>query len=436
MSTVSFGFSVSWPSSTIPKLQSADDRVNPLGNPLTTVEISTLAALPSVAGCLGLYFTPLLTDNLGRKSTLVTISTVVVLSMLSLAFAREIYLYYISLFVNGFCTSCLMAVVSVYNTEITDNNNRGRINCLMGASVPFGAILVYLSGSASVRTICIVGTITPAMFLVLSIFLPETPMYLLTSKKDSECLKALQRLRGTKNVEEEYLQMKRNVRQSDSKKCILDVFKTRASIRSFGYTMELLMTQTFSGIFVLGAFMGPIFDEAGAYLTGNAIGVLAGVVQIVFVVVASLFVERLGRKPLLFASMGCCVGCLAVLSVYFYLKSLDSMWIERVKWLPVIIVIMYYISYSVGVGPVPFALACELFSNELRAVGFSTALILSNAIIFVTLFAFPLISEAFGVHVNLVICCVLSVIVGFLIHRTVPETRGKSLNEIQKILSD
>nr|QJX15793.1 major facilitator superfamily protein [Phyllotreta armoraciae] len=244
---------------------------------------------------------------------------VVIVSMLALAFSQQIYVYYISVFINGFSTSCLMAVVSMYNTEIADNDNRGRINCLLGMSVPLGNAIAYLSGNASLRTICFVGTITPSIFLVLSFFLSETPIFLLTAKKEDECLKALKRLRGTNDVEDEYVQIKKSTQQTDSKKyTIIDVFRTRASIRSFCYTIELLMTEVFSGIFLLGAFMGPIFNEAGAFITGNSIGALASIVQVLLVIVASLFIDRLGRKPLLFASMSGCVVCLAALSVYFY----------------------------------------------------------------------------------------------------------------------
>ncbi|CAH1111082.1 unnamed protein product [Psylliodes chrysocephalus] len=384
---VSFGFSLAWPSSVIPQLKSDDPEVNPLTTVCTTLHISILAALPFFGSCLGLIYMPASADNLGRKKTLFNVSLVLLMSFTTLAFAKQIYIYFVCVFINGFCEALLVATVSVYNSEISTDRIRGKVSCFSGMCVPFGSLLGYYSGGSSVKTIAMIGTVCPSLFLLLSFFLPESPIFLAT--KELKCLKSLEALRGTVDVEMEFTKMTETETVKQPKRS--DLFKGGPSSKAFLLCLEIALAQEATGIFILGVFMAPIFNESDSYLSGNYLGVLAGLIQIIFVFIASFFIDRWGRRPLLLCSNVFCIFSLFVLGLYFYLQLTRPDLVENLRWLPIFGISVYYSGYSI---------------------------------------------EQIGIHFSLWICCVSSIIASFLIYFTLPETKGKSFAEIQNILAE
>nr|QJX15792.1 major facilitator superfamily protein [Phyllotreta armoraciae] len=428
---ISYGFTTSWSSSIIPQLQSNNSEVNPLSRPITALETSALAALPSVFGMLGVFgllVTSKISDKAGRKATLLFVAITVILSYLVLAFAKHISIYYICLACIGWCDGLMILNLSAYNSEISLNRDRGKLLCLQGIMVPAGSTIAYFSGYTSVRNIAFIALICPSLFLGLSYFLPESPLSLVNDEK--RCTQVLERLRGTKHVDMEYLLLKKS--KTNAKKfTVLDVFKSRAPIKGFLLSVGLFAAQSVSGIYMLTAFMAPIFNEAGSYISGNAIGVMAGFIQIICVFCAAFFVERLGRRPLLLSSNIFIILNLSCMGAYFYLRQTEVLLYGQLQWLPILLVATYYIAYSIGMGPLPWTIMCDLFSNDLRTVGFSIVVVISYLQVFLILFSIPLIGEAMGIYFCVWLQCGMSMMAFIGIYFTIPETRGKSIEEMQ-----
>ncbi|CAG9859266.1 unnamed protein product [Phyllotreta striolata] len=432
---VTYGFSTSWPSSIIPKLQSNNTEVNPLSAPITPIETATLAALPLVfntIGIIALLVTSKISDKIGRKMSLICAAAVICLCYLILAFAKYISIYFLCLALIGLCDGVITINLAAYNSEIAQDSNRGKVMCFQGLCVPIGNTVAYFAGFTNVKTIAGIGIICPMSFLCLSYFLTESPVFLVSN--EARCKKALERLRGTKDVEMEFLTIKKS--KDDFRKfTIFDIFKSRASIKSFALSVELFSAEIASGAFLLTAFMAPIFDDSRSYVSGNSIGVISGGIQIVFVFFVSFLVERLGRKPLLLFSSIFVVLNLFCLGVYFYLINNDILVNGEYGWIPLFLVVSYYMVYSVGLGPIPFTMTCELFSHDLKKIGISAVMIVTNIQVFIVLFSFPLITEAIGVHFCLWLYCLLSIFAFVAIYITIPETKGKCMSEIQDNLA-
>ncbi|CAG9859265.1 unnamed protein product [Phyllotreta striolata] len=430
----SFGFTSSWPSSIIPKLQSNSTEINPLPAPITSLQTSILAALPSISGLvglLGLAIAPNISDRVGRKSTLVCAAVAVATAYVVLVFAKSISIYFVCLSIIGFSDSVMLTNLAAYNSEISLDRNRGKILCLQGLAAPVGNTIAYFAGFTNTRTIALIGTMLPLLFLCLCYFLPESPVFLVHDEE--RCRRALETLRGTKEVEMEFLTIKKTIDES-KKVTIIDMFKSRPSVKSFLLSQELFTAQVVSGIYTITAFMAPIFNESG-YVSGNSIGVIAGGIQILCVFAVSFLVERLGRRPLLLFSSISIILNLLCLGAYFYLIQSGIILTGQYGWVPLLLVVLYYVSYSIGLGPMPFTLMCELFSNNFRKIGITSIMIVCFVQIFLALFSFPLIAEAIGVHYCLWIYCALSTIAFVVICVTMPETKGKCMSEIQDSLA-
>lgn len=116
------------------------------------------------------------------------------------------------------------------------------------------------------------------------------------------------------------------------------------------------------------------------------------------------------------------------------MKETESSFVEYIRWLPVFSIIIFIISYGLGLGSIPAGYIGELFPTELRSTGVSTALIIGNVIYSAFDFIFPLLSEAFGISFPLFLYSVLTFLGFALLYFCIPETRGKSFNEIQLLL--
>lgn len=162
-----------------------------------------------------------------------------------------------------------------------------------------------------------------------------------------------------------------------------------------------------------------------------------GGMQVFGTLLSSLVVDRLGRRVLLLASGS--VMCVSVLTlgVYQLLLSDDSnQMASRVGWLPIAALCLYVTLFSVGFGPVPWLMLGEIFASDVKGPASALANMTSFAMSFVLSLLFPLARQSIGSGPTFIIfsCfCALSVLfVAFV----VPETKGKSLNEIQRMLAE
>lgn len=166
----------------------------------------------------------------------------------------------------------------------------------------------------------------------------------------------------------------------------------------------------------------------------DAAAIIVAVVQAVFAYVAVALIEKANRRFFLVLSSSGMLVCLAALGMYFHLQKLEISF-SGLGILPLASLVLYIVFFSMGMGPVPWMIMGELFAAEIKGVASGLAVMTNWMLTFVVTFSFPLMNTGLGGHVTFYIFAVIMALGTTFIHLVVPETRGKSLQEIQRILS-
>lgn len=436
---VALGCTSIWTSPVIPKLRSDNSEVNPLGQPATTFQISMIAGLPALGCILGPIFLEKPLNIWGRRKTLMVLSILCIIILVFTAYARHLYTYYVLRVLLGVVIGCFVGAVPIFIAEISENHNRAKYGCLMGFFVPIGNLYGYLIGSIfSVKIFTILCGMPLAInFILMLLLVPESPVFLASKNKKDKALKVMCKLRNnsaddnTKAYQEMELMLKQS-EKGDSN--IWSFFKTKRFRRGFIITLGLNTLQFFSGMTPIMAFLGPTFDAANVGISGDYIAIFVAMVKIVSLFVASLYVEKLGRRPLLLiSSLGSALTLFAI-GLYFQLESTNSNISYRMSWLPVVCIVLFIVAYSVGIGPIPMAVMSEMFPNEARSISVSIIVFFTSVSIFVITFCFPIFVEAFGNAFCFWIFSGSCFVGVFFVYYMVPETKGKSFAEIQQML--
>lgn len=438
MSVIVGAGSFVWTSPVVPKLISNNTDENPIGRPATTTEISLIAGLPFLTMVFGSFLLGRLSEIIGRKKCLQFIGLGMFLSAVVVAFSTNVVFIIIFrcilfIFYNGALT-----VYPMYLTEICEDHNRAKYGCLMGVFLPFGNLYSYILGSfLNVRYYSLLLAAPLAYFLVFFFFAPESPIYSLIKGNQEECLQTLKKLRGGKSSEEireDFEKIRNTVKEKTNTNTsnISQIFVNKELRYAMVLALGPVLVQNLSGVTIIMAFMAPIFNSAG--FSGNYMSIIVGTIKVVTITITSFVVERTGRRRMLFASAIGTGFPLLILGTFFYLQNIKSPLIEHVQWLPLPCVICNVVMYSIGLGPIPMAIMGELFIPEVRAVAISIITAMMGFCIFVTTTSYPFMAEIFGIHWCVWMYSCICFSGAIFIYVMIPETKGKSLPEIQEYL--
>lgn len=163
--------------------------------------------------------------------------------------------------------------------------------------------------------------------------------------------------------------------------------------------------------------------------------IIVGAVHVVATLVSSLLVDRAGRKILLLVSIVTMTATLIAIGVFFYIQNNDEAAAKNIGWLPITSLCIYIVAFALGFGPVPWIIASEVYSKEISAIAGPVSGAFNWALAFVITATFNSISEGIGIGQTFWIFAGLSVLGTIFVIFVVPETKGKSLAEIQRMLS-
>ncbi|CAG9839481.1 unnamed protein product [Diabrotica balteata] len=429
-----------WTSPVIPKITSNISDDNPLGRMATTYEISMIAGFPPLASLAGSLFLGQLAEVFGRKRSILIMVAGDIIAVVCLAFSTNVYCIVvfrcvIFMFFNGVIT-----VIPVYLTEICEDHNRARYGCLMGGMLPLGSLFGYVIGSFFTIRVFTLLTLSPLLFFIFfCVCAPESPVYSLSRGRREECLKALRKLRSNKNnkeIESDMYQIGEalKLRANSSSGNIFTLFSTKEKRYATLLAFIPPMIQVLSGVAVLVQFMAPIFIAAGTKFNSNHLAIVAGSIKVISFIITSFIVEKTGRRPmLLISTIGSSIPLL-ILGGFFYLKHLNSPIIASLQWLPLTSVVTFMIFYSLGIGPIPMAIMGELFTPDVRAAGVSFIMTVMGTCLFCATTSFPIINEFLGLHWCIWMYSVFCLLGATFIYFMIPETKGKSVVEIQEYI--
>lgn len=177
-----------------------------------------------------------------------------------------------------------------------------------------------------------------------------------------------------------------------------------------------------------------LFQAAGSDLEASTATIIVGVIQVVITFISTLVVDRLGRRLLLMISGGVMAICTLLLGVYFYLQNATENDTSNLGWLPLTSVCLFIVAFSLGYGPIPWMMVGELFAPHIKGFASSLSCVLNWILAFVVTRFYSDLVLSFSIHTTFWIFAVISAIGTVFVFFIVSETKGKTLEEIQREL--
>ncbi|KAL6442716.1 hypothetical protein ACFW04_002659 [Cataglyphis niger] len=435
------GLHEGWSTPTIPKFNGED----PLK--VTTDEIAWIVNLMYVGVGIGSLVPFLLMDNIGRKGTLLVTTIPKIISWLFIGLSTSVSFIYVGRILAGLGCGITYAVMPMYLGEISSKRTRGplgttmsavsRVCTLMAVLINIGMLLIYAIGLWISRfAMAMISVCAPILFLLTFIWLPESSVFLTRKNKLDPAERTLQWALGKENVDEELEEVKRIVETEDkcSKMTLKDMFReifTKAQNRkAFRIAMILLSGLTLTGAAPILAYQSYIYDEAGFEISTNTSIILTGVAIVLAGGTCVTVVRFTGKRLLLLIAAPICVVSLATIAIFFELQS-SGYDVSSFKWVPTVFVVIYVLGFGFSLNPIPLAYIGEIFGVEVKVpAAVLNALYYAISTTAVVKF-YQVVQELYGTFAPLWVFTAITFLIWVLIYLFVPETEGKTLEEIQ-----
>jgi sugar porter (SP) family MFS transporter len=431
-SVITSGINLGWTSPYLPQLL---DPASPI--PTTNDQGSWCAVMPLVGAPIGALIAAILTDLVGRKTTTLLIAPVILSSFVSIAFARTITVISIVRFVIGATEGALYTVLPIYIAEISDPQIRGFLTSTVAIAGIIGTLFINVIGQKySIFASSLICASVPIIHFVTFLWMPESPYYYIKKRRYEDGERSLKILRGRDDVTEEMDELREVVeRQEKSKARVMDLFSVPSNRRACFIFVIVCATNKFSGKNPCLFYTTMIFDEAGSTISSDMSVIIYCSVELLATFVATAVVDRCGKRPLfIISTLGCAISLL-VLGTYFYLKDsqIDN-FVETFDWIPITFLVAYNVLFSMGLAFSTVTVVSELFPTNVKAVALGVADTFSVSMGTIASKFFQIANDQYGMYVPFWafgVCCVVGLV---LIVKFVPETKGKTLEEIQYCL--
>lgn len=429
------GCSLTW---TSPELKRLEEEDEVLGKMLDkdSSEIAWIGGLMPFGAIFGPIVFGYLANRIGRKPSLLIAGIPFTAGYLILAVAGNEWAFMVARFLIGVGVGAVFTVLPMYIAEVAEDSNRGALGSSMNCFICLGLLCTYSIGPyVSWVVFNVILTICPIAFMPLFWFLgTETPHHLIGKGDIDGAKQVLQKLRG-QDSEKEFNVIHETI-TNESEGSFKDLFQSKANKKAVIISLGLLCLQQMSGINAVLFFAEDIFDKAGTSLSPAVCSILVGLTQFLTSFVSPLLADRLGRKILLVASAVGMFIAEVPLGVFFHLQNEDPSKVEDIKFLPILCLIFYIITYNSGFGPLPWSVSAELFPNNVKSVASTLSASVCWFFGFLIAFFFGQISSAIGQGPAFWIFSGFCAIAFVFSQFYVIETKGKNINEIQKILEN
>ncbi|CAH1968371.1 unnamed protein product [Acanthoscelides obtectus] len=414
-----------WPSPSIPKLTMEDL--------ITDDEGSWMAVMPLLGAIMGSMMVGATVDILGRKRTILISSLPYFATWIMVACSRSVAVLYAARFLAGIADGWVFTAVPMYIGEIAEARIRGLLGTLVPTAFIAGILAINVIGSyLSITMAAFVSSIIPILTLLTFCWMPESPYYLLMRSNPIQAKKSLQTFRGTQDVEVEVARLTAAVKsQMSNSGRFIDLFVVKTNRKPLLIMVLLRAAQQLSGSAAITFYTQSIFMESGADISKEAASITFFAVQMVMSLICSALVDKCGRRPLLIISLSGSAISLFAEATYFYIDQNTVIDTSSFTFVPVAALILFVIMFTIGMQAIPLVMLGELFATNIKAFGLCFADIYFAVLATLVSKFFQIMRDSVGIYVPFYTFAVSCVIGLVLICIFVPETKGKTLEEIQ-----
>ncbi|MBM7567563.1 sugar porter family MFS transporter [Paenibacillus sacheonensis] len=391
-----------------------------------------------IIGCIvGAAASGWLSDGLGRKKVLIGAALLFIIGSIFSATPDTFTGYVMARMVGGLGIGITSTLCPLYNAEIAPARYRGRLVAFNQFAVVTGIFITYFinsgiagSGgdawdvSTAWRWMFGIGAIPGVVFMVLMFLVPESPRWLIKQGRAEEALAILLRIHGEEAAKQEVLEIKASFAQKQAR--FGELFKPGVRFALFvGVVIAVL--QQVTGINAIMYYAPEILKSTGAGTNAALIQtILVGFINFIFTILSIWLIDKAGRKALLLVGSSLMTASLLAIGIVFHTGHATGS-------LVLVLMLVYVAAFAISLGPVVWVLLSEIFPNRIRGRATAIASMALWAADYAVSQSFPPLLDSAGPAATYWIFGALSLVTVLFTWRFVPETKGKSLEEIEHL---
>jgi sugar porter (SP) family MFS transporter len=401
---------------------------------LTVFEHGLTISIALIGTVIGSLLGSKPSDRFGRKNTLYFVALAFLLSALGTALATNWYVFLIFRLFGGLGVGISSVTAPIYISEISPADRRGRLVALFQFNIVFGILISYLSnyllsqiGEASWRWMLGVQAFPSFIFLVLIYFIPESPRWLILKKGATEKAREILRIINPLNCDQELIAIQNSDFDSHGK-------KHQSSLFSGEYKTPIMLAMLFaffnqvSGINAIIYYAPRIFEMAGLGAQSSLLSTVGiGIINFIFTLLAISVIDKIGRRSLMIIGSFGLIASLFLVSYTFYSGQTSGFAIP-------FYMMIFIAFFAFSQGAVIWVFISEIFPNQVRAqgqtLGSSTHWVMAALIAF----SFPYLAEKLGGGNTFLFFGSMMILQLIFVWRVMPETKGTSLEQIEKVV--
>lgn len=372
-----------------------------------------------------------LADGIGRRKLLLICAVLFAITGLWTGWAATFSLFILARILGGVAIGCAALVCPMYLAEIAPAQLRGRLVSFYQLAVTLGILSAYLAnyllldvGENNWRWMFSSQAIPSLLFLVGLFAVPESPRWFFLVGRGEAAIHVLKKIGGRDYAAKEGLAIYRSLQRSSGP-------AVRLLARGVFHVVAIgVMVAVFSQLVGQNSILSyapEIFKQSGVESTSAFLqSVVVGGILALFTFVAIIGIDRIGRKKLLLWGAGLLAVDALAIALAFYLHA-DPMWI-------LLFILLYIAVYAATLGPVTWVVLSEIFPNAVRGAAMSISTLALWIANFATTSSFPVLKSGLGMPATFAIHGGIALLYVIYVSIRIPETKGKSLEEIQTAL--
>ncbi|MBA4298959.1 MAG: MFS transporter [Cyclobacterium sp.] len=374
-------------------------------------------------------------EKYGRKSSLLGIGILYLISAIGSALAEDVNSFMIFRFLGGLGVGASSVVAPMYISEISPAGRRGQLVALYQFNIVFGILMAYFSNyligslglNQSWRWMLGVEAVPALIYCFLISFVPQSPRWLIHKKRDFDTARTILTRTDPEGVDKTILLAIEESRLMGEKTSFSMLFSKKFKKITFMAVLMAFFNQV-SGINAIIYFAPRIFESTGTTTeTALASTIGIGIINLISTMLGLYLIDRIGRKPLMYIGSVGYILSLSLMSYSYFGGALD---ISLLPWF----IFGFIAAHAIGQGAVIWVFISEIFPNELRAAGQSTGSFIHWILAAGIANIFPYLAGKFGTGIIFVFFTIMMILQLIWVAFRMPETKGRTLEEIQRDL--